>query len=171
MTPEQFQAVYPYLTGWIATTLRNHTQWARTVSSAGFKRLPLYYSPELLARARFVPVATVPIPPLAAMGLPQFAEFEHMAAGGITYLDTYFVRQDQIQSERLHFHELIHVVQWLTLGPERFLAAYAGGLEKFGYRDSPLEVMAYDAEEVFVRGGTPFDAEALVRAKLNQSVR
>lgn len=168
MTPEQFQAVFPYLTGWIATTLRNHTQWARTVSSAGFKRLPLYYGPELLARAKFVPVATVPIPPLTAMGLPQFAEFEHMAAGGITYLDTYFVRQDQIKSERLHFHELIHVVQWLTLGPERFLAAYAGGLEKFGYRDSPLEVMANDAEELFVHGETPFDAEALVRAKLSQ---
>lgn len=56
MTPERFQKIYPYLSGWIATTLRNHTQWSRTVASACFKRLPLYYSPELLARAKFVPV-------------------------------------------------------------------------------------------------------------------
>lgn len=168
MTPEQFQRVYPYLTGWIATTLRNHTQWAQSVSSAGFKRLPLYYSPALLARAKFVPVAKVPVPPLTAMGLPQFADFEHMNAGGITYLDTYFVQQNQVASERLHFHELIHVVQWTILGPERFLAAYADGLEKFGYRDSPLETMAYDAEEAFVLGGEPFDAEARVRRLLLQ---
>lgn len=166
MTPEQFQKIYPYLTGWIDTTLRNHTQWARSVSSAGFQRLPLYYSPELLARAKFVPVAKVPVPPLTAMGLPQFADFEHMDASGITYLDTYFVRQDHAQMERLHFHELIHVVQWLTLGPERFLLAYADGLERFGYRLSPLEAMAYDAEEAFTRGGAPFDAEKLVRQQL-----
>jgi len=166
MTPEQFQKIYPHLTGWIATTLRSHAPSARNVASAGFKRLPLYYSPELLARAKFVPVAKVPVPALTAMGLPQFADFEHMDAGGITYLDTYFVRQDHVQFERLHFHELIHVVQWLTLGPERFLLAYADGLERFGYRPSPLETMAYNAEELFARGGPAFDAEKLVRQQL-----
>ena len=32
-----------------------------------------------------------------------------------------------------------------------FLRCNAGGLEKFGYRDSPLEKMAYDAQELFDR--------------------
>lgn len=102
------------------------------------------------------------------MGLPEFADFEHMEASGITYLDTYFVQLAQVSSERLHFHELIHVVQWVTLGPERFLAAYADGLEKFGYRNSPLEVMACNAETTFASTHTPFDAEKLVRDELSR---
>ena len=56
-----------------------------------------------------------------------------------------------VADEGLYFHELMHVVQWRMLGPERFLAAYADGLEKFGYRNSPLEAMAYDAQAAFAR--------------------
>lgn len=171
MTPEQFQAVYPHLIGWIAKTLRSHTQWTHTVASAGFKRLPLYFSRKLLAQAKFVPVPKVPVPPLTAMGVPQFADFERMDPDGITYLDTFFVRQDHASSERLHFHELIHVVQWLTLGPERFLAAYADGLERFGYRNSPLEVIAYNAETTFALTAVPFDAEKLVKKQLAGMLR
>lgn len=69
--------------------------------------------------------------------------------------------------EGLHFHELIHVVQWRVLGPERFLAAYADGLEKFGYRASPLEAMAYDAQAAFVQSTQIFNAEKLVADKLS----
>ena len=61
--------------------------------------------------------------------------------------DTFFVTQGELANEALHFHELIHVVQWRLLGPERFIALYAEGLERFGYRSSPLEVIAYDLED------------------------
>jgi hypothetical protein len=44
---------------------------------------------------------------------------------------------------------LIHVIQWQSLGPERFLKTYAEGLERFGYENSPLEKMAYEAEDLF----------------------
>jgi hypothetical protein len=40
---------------------------------------------------------------------------------------------------------------WRLLGSERFRAAYALGLQAAGYRNRPLEVMAYDAEECFAR--------------------
>jgi len=166
MTSEQLQRVYPYLTGWIASTLCSHAQWTCTVASAGFERLPLYFSAGLLERAKFITVAAVPVPPLAAMGLPQFLAFEQLEASGITYLDTYFVRLEVARQERLHFHELVHVVQWLTLGPERFLSAYADGLERHGYRNNPLEVMAYEAENDFARGHTPFDAEERIQVRL-----
>jgi hypothetical protein len=39
-------------------------------------------------------------------------------------------------------------------------------LERFGYRDSPLEVMAYDAEARFVTSTAGFDAEELVAENL-----
>ena len=61
---------------------------------------------------------------------------------------------------------MIHLVQWRLLGAEFFLAMYAGGLEKFGYRNSPLEKMAYEAEDLFKRGRPVFDAERFVTAQL-----
>ena len=73
-----------------------------------------------------------------------------------------------VAAERLHFHELIHVVQWRLLGPETFLAAYAAGLETFGYRESPLEIMAYNAEASFCQSDQLFDAENLVAEQLSR---
>ena len=106
----------------------------------------------------FVP--RVPMPPLSAMGLDRFSDFERMDAGGITYLNTYFARADQSHSESLHFHELVHVIQWRLLGPEQFLALYADGLERFGYRRSPLEVMAFRLQGRFQREAQPFSVDA-----------
>ena len=100
------------------------------------------------------------------MGLSQFAPFESGNFVGITYLDTFFLEKGRATDERLYFHELIHVVQWRLLGPERFLATYADGLEKYGYRDSPLELMAYNADATFFQSSNIFDAETLVANEL-----
>ncbi|HMF24982.1 MAG TPA: hypothetical protein VKG24_23045, partial [Pseudolabrys sp.] len=108
----------------------------------------------------------LPIPPLSSWGLTRFADFERGNFGGITYLNTFFIRRAELSNEALHFHELIHVVQWRILGPEQFLRSYADGLERFGYRDSPLEAMAYDAEAAFMAKDI-FDAEKLVARKLS----
>ena len=89
-----------------------------------------------------------------------------MDAGGITYLNTYFVRADQSHSESLHFHELVHVIQWRLLGPENFLAFYADGLERFGYRNSPLEAMAYNLQGRFEREAQPFSVEAACQSSI-----
>jgi hypothetical protein len=83
-------------------------------------------------------------------------------------LDTIFVKRTRANEEELHFHELIHVLQWHLLGPERFLALYADGLERFGYHNSPLEMMAYLAQQKFGRSKQPFDAEAFVFRQLGQ---
>ena len=109
-------------------------------------------------------VDRVPVPPLSSIGLSQFSEFERGDYDGVTYLDTYFLKKAVADDESLHFHEMIHVVQWRLLGAEFFLAIYAGGLEKFGF---PLEKMAYDAQEFFARSGPVFDAEKLVAEKLS----
>jgi hypothetical protein len=166
MTPLQFQTVFPHVMAWIEGVLAAHASQTRPVGALGFPRLPLYFGPALLASAKVVVVERVPMPPLRALGLSEFAEFERADNSGVTYLDTYFLKRDRANDEALHFHELIHVVQWGLLGPERFLAAYAAGLEGFGYRNSPLEVMAYDAESSFVRAADIFDAEQLVAGKL-----
>jgi hypothetical protein len=60
------------------------------------------------------------------------------------------------------------VIQWRLLGPERFLVAYANGLDEFGYEKSPLEKMAYDAEAAFKRSSPTFDAEKFVADQLGR---
>lgn len=166
MTPEEFKKVYPLVLSWIRQTLAAHANGAKPVSSRGFARLPQYFGIELLASTKFVAVDKIPMPALSTLGLSQFAEFESGDFAGITYLDTFFLKKVHVTEERLYFHELIHVVQWRLLGPERFLASYADGLEKSGYRDSPLEVMAYNAEAAFVQSANIFDAEKLVAKQL-----
>ncbi|MGB8302642.1 MAG: hypothetical protein WCE36_01955 [Pseudolabrys sp.] len=166
MTPEEFQKFYPVLLGWIDITLRAHAANTQTVISRGFPRLPLYFSADTLASAKVVLVDKLPIPPLSSWGLTRFADFERGNFDGITYLNTFFIKRDEQRNEAIHFHELIHVIQWRILGPEQFLRSYADGLERLGYRDSPLEVMAYDAEAAFIANDI-FDAEQLVARKLS----
>lgn len=166
MTPEQFNAIYPFVRDWIGKTLAASAPQARSAAYFNFPRLRGFYSNDLLHRAKVVLVDKCPVPPLSAIGLAQFAEFESMNASGITYLDTYFVLGHDAMRESLHFHELVHVIQWQVLGPERFLALYADGLERRGYRNSPLEQMAYDHEARFSGGVEPYSVEAEVQRQL-----
>jgi hypothetical protein len=86
-------------------------------------------------------------------GLPEFAAMKQMSFDGITFKDTFFLQHGR-GSEGLHFHELVHVVQWSRLGIDNFLLAYGLGLLAHGYAQSPLEQMAYTLQYVF-EGGTP----------------
>ena len=165
------QILYPHIMDWIHQTVASYLPQAKTIASSGFGRLPLYFEQNLLVSAKFVIVDRVPVPPLSRMGLSQFTAFEQGDYDGITYLDTFFIKRYRAGDEQLHFHELIHVLQWRLLGPERFLAVYADGLETFGYRKSPLEIMAYDAENKFVTVVQPFDARKLVEEQLNRVVK
>ena len=82
-------------------------------------------------------------------------------------IDTIFLKPTHSNNENTHFHELVHVIQWRLLGPDRFLFSYANGLECFGYRQSPLEAMAYDAEMAFRWSSKAiFNVEKMVAAKL-----
>jgi hypothetical protein len=166
MSPEELSVIYPKIDAWIQQALASHKHNARPVASLGFSRLPRYFSEALLAASNVVLINPLPVPPLSKLGLDRFAEFEKGDFGGITYLNTFFVKPAHAKNEGLHFHELIHVVQWKLLGPQQFLAQYADGLETKGYRASPLEEMAYDAEEQFNTSSVEFDAEKLVAQRL-----
>jgi hypothetical protein len=168
MTPEEFRTAYPKLRMWIEKTLALYEESARPVTSMHFVRLPLYFDKHLLETVKFVAVDRVPMPPLAAMGLGRFAAFVQGNVDGITYEDRYFIKQTVVTEEPLHFHELIHVIQWRLLGPAGFLAAYANGLDEFGYENNPLEKMAYEAEASFRRSSAIFDPERFVAEHLGR---
>jgi len=161
----------PQVREWILQTLAEHKSQARPVSSYGFSRLPQFYSADTLASAVVVEVPWVPMPPLADFGLPEFAEFQNGNYAGITYLNTYFLAATEARDESLHFHELVHVIQWQHLGPDRFLAAYAAGyILAGGYRQNPLEVMAYDLQAHFDSNGRPSNVEPLIRQQLDERI-
>jgi hypothetical protein len=166
MSPEEFAKFYPPLIDWIRNTLTASAPVAQTVASRGFLRLPLYFTQKALASAKVVLVDPLPIPPLSSMGLARFADFERGSFDGITYLDTFFLKPTRSNNEKMHFHELVHVIQWRLLGPDRFLFLYANGLECFGYRQSPLEAVAYDAEAAFASSTAIFNVEKMVAEKL-----
>ena len=166
LTPEEFHTAYPKVQAWIQKTLAAHEKDAQPIASMRFARLPLYFDPTSLDTAKFIPIDRVPMPPLSAMGLDRFAVFEQGDFNGVTYVDRYFIKRTVMTEEALHFHELIHVIQWRSLGPEGFLAAYANGLDEFGYENSPLEKMAHDAEASFKRSSVIFDAEKFVAEQL-----
>jgi hypothetical protein len=83
----------------------------------------------------------------------------------------YFLNRALVDDESLHFHELIHIVQWHVLGAERFLLAYALGHVSVGvYRNNPFERIAYDLQARFVDLPNPFQVEPLVLRHLRETV-
>lgn len=78
-----------------------------------------------------------------AGSLPDFAD---MAA--ITYVDT--VASHEPFTDRLLFHELVHVVQYEKLGLPEFAAKYVKGFLNGGsYEAIPLEMNAYELDTRF----------------------
>ena len=162
MGSDRYLPFLPFILDWIEQTLDAHAHEKRTVSSFKFPRLPHYFSEGLLNAASAVLCDRLPVPPLSALGLREFADFENQPIRGITYRDTYFLWRAVAKDESLHFHELVHVVQWQVLGPEDFLLLYAAGLAESGYRDCALEAMAYDHQRRFDAGDPPYSVEAEV---------
>jgi len=160
----RFHAALPGVRQWIDEFLNDHTAQARAVSTLGFTRLPTSFPQELLERTKVVTVPRVPFPPVDRFGLPELAQIQQMSFDGITFKDTIFLQQGRA-SESLHFHELVHIVQWARLGVDRFLLAYGIGLAQFGYEQSPLEQMAYSLQRSFDNGTTAQDLVTVIETR------
>ena len=158
----KFQSKLPAVRQWIDEVLEEHEDRAVPVINLPLLRLRTVFPLDLLAKAKVVVVAgMVPFPSLSKMGLPEFTEIERSPMAGITYKDTFFLNHFH-RTESLHFHELVHVVQWDRLGVDDFLLAYGVGLMQFGYIKSPLEKMAYSLQSAFDSGELPSDIVKVV---------
>lgn len=160
----RFHAALPQIRAWIDQHLETHAASARKLETSWHPRLASAYPPDVFERARTVLVDRTPYPPVSQFGLPEFAAFERRSFDGITFKSTFFVAKGR-ETERLQFHELVHVVQWARLGVDRFLLAYGLGLLQFGYEQSPLEKMAYTLEDQFVRGQVPKDLVRVIEER------
>jgi hypothetical protein len=160
----KFYSALPAVKNWIEDLLEEHHSGSTVVSTLGFQRLPQHFPDSLLEGTKVVTVSEVPFPPLSQLGLEELSAMEHMSLAGITYKDTFFVHEHQ-RTESLHFHELVHVVQWERLGVDNFLLTYGVGLVQCGYERSPLEEMAYNLQRSFDQSVVPGDLVEFIRQK------
>lgn len=154
--------------GWIDATIERYRGDSMPVAEFGFTHLPHFYSRKLLESSRVVVVeGSPPLPPaiLESMEILNLAESQIC---GITYRTTFFVNAEWALDESLHFHEMVHVLQWEHMGPRRFLSAYALELLKHGYVDNALERMAYSHQGRFDKECEPYDVEREVRRELRR---
>ncbi|MET0554376.1 MAG: hypothetical protein ABW221_15135 [Vicinamibacteria bacterium] len=160
-------AALPRMEAWIRALHATHAPRAQPASCLGFERLAEVWPRALLDEACAVAVERVPYPPVSELGLPELEEMAQARWSGITFGHMYFVDADD-PSEATHFHELCHVVQWKALGVRDFLMTYALGLLAHGYRQSPLEAIAYELQRDFEAGITrPALVEAVTRHALD----
>lgn len=160
---DRFRSILPMVKKWIEDTLEKHNANAIPVISLPFSRLKDIFPTNLLKKAKAVVVkGMVPFPPLSSMGLTELSSMENMSMAGVTYEDTFFVNH-LYKTESMHFHEIVHVVQWARLGIDNFLLAYGYGLIQFGYRDSPLEKMAYSLQAKFDNGEVSGDIISIIQ--------
>lgn len=165
-----YESFLPRVKGWIDGLLHQYSPQAKRIVDLNFLRLPQYFSKGILETTKVVYIDRPPQIPLSSLGLTQFQDFERMRIDGVTFYDTFFVRQPLSGVEYLHFHELIHVAQWRFLGTDRFLLLYGLELLKNNYNNSLLETMAYQLQSRFQNSTNPFDAEAVIKPELEKKV-
>ena len=147
------QSALPEVRTWIEDLHARYSPFAVPPSSVGFTRLLDYFPESVLRTARSTIVDDIPFPPVSSYGLPEFESLAKMPMAGITFDGMYFVQRSH-SVEHVHFYELIHVVQWDTLGVNEFLLTYALGIAQHGHMQSPLEAVAYDLQDQFEKGAT-----------------
>lgn len=150
---------------WIHQTNSSHKELRRpcSVFEEHFKG---FYSPEFLGTAFFVVTDDIPKPDFSELREEGLGDFIDLDVGGITYNDTYYVKQGSADELRLHFHELVHVLQWRELTPQGFIERYVREIQGFGYDEAPLEKMAYSLDGYYQKKGKPLSVEQFVRERL-----
>lgn len=147
----------PLVEQWISNLLKEEKGRSQAVAYFQFKNLAQFFPADFLNPLQVVITERIPVPPLEQLGLKNLYDLTQHNFIGIAYEQTYFVRADYEFDEIVHFHEIIHLVQWKELDAENFLLLYALGLMEKGYRESPLEVMAYAYDGLFREGKCPKD--------------
>ncbi|MDC9564283.1 MULTISPECIES: hypothetical protein [unclassified Pseudoalteromonas] len=112
-----------------------------------------FYPTEFLENAFYVVIDEIPKPDFAALRAMGLGDFIDMKVSGITYKNTYYLLPTSVDNLRVHFHELVHVLQWQNLGALAFIERYMNEIKHFGYHNAPLEIMAYSLDTHFISSG------------------
>ncbi|MCG8524148.1 MAG: hypothetical protein MI744_18240 [Pseudomonadales bacterium] len=144
---------------WIDQT--NHSYRKERRSCSIFEQVfKGFYSPIFLSSSYFVIVDSLPTPDFQQLRDAGLGDFLDGDFDGITYKDTYYLLPHAASRINIHFHELVHVIQWRALTATGFVQRYISEMQAYGYgRQAPLEAMAYGLEDSFEDGRPPLDIE------------
>ncbi|THB68660.1 MAG: hypothetical protein D6B27_02110 [Gammaproteobacteria bacterium] len=149
---------------WVDRLISEHAEKRKSCFN-DYPELENYFDKITLSESYYVVVDNAPMPDMPETRGSELAQYIDMNVSAITYKDTYFIREDHSNDLGIHFHELIHVLQWHYLGAEAFIERYIEELLTFGYDNAPLEKMAYELEGRF-SSGEVFSVEPLVEQML-----
>ncbi|PCH58880.1 MAG: hypothetical protein COC14_00175 [Burkholderiaceae bacterium] len=150
---------------WIDETLKDHLD--KRVSCECFATaFNGFYPVAFLSRSYYVVVDEIPKPDFTELRQAGLGDFMDMPVDGITYKDTYFILKGCEDNLELHFHELVHVLQWETLGASNFISRYIEEVKQHGYEGSPLEKMAYALQYSFANKVHPFSVPDYVNINI-----
>lgn len=159
----------PLIQEWIETKVAQNEATANSLEELPFvSNLRNYFSQHTVSKAKYVLVSSIPKLPLTKLGLQGLEginQYENGIYDAITYKNIYFILAGKENNPALHFHELIHVVQWEQLGVETFIRGYGLELIKHGYRTNRLEEMAYRHQALFQKG-LSYRVEEIIRDEL-----
>ncbi len=166
LAKRQYRKHLPDILEWINETIAYYKQNAPYTSELNISRLSDYYSQELLQKTQVAIVKRCPIPPLAKIGINSMSAYENWEPNGIQYKDMYFVRKDLKNWNVVHFYELVHIIQWQLLKDKAYMDLYGTGIIEKGYRQSPLEEMAWRLQQSFESKQKPFNVSHIVKTEL-----
>jgi hypothetical protein len=152
LTPDQITQVFGLVSQYISAQRQKYATRAIPLSNEQQAALTGFFSPEILDGTRLLVLRKERVanpdfyPMLKSMGFKNLPDQSGM--GAITFCDV--VVSHEAFSNRLLFHELVHVEQYRQLGIPRFSELYVRGFLNGGsYEAIPLEVNAYTLEGRF----------------------
>lgn len=131
-----------------------------------------FFSPAILDRIRIVELEGTRLPnpsfysDARAMGFVNLPQIPHMSS--LTFIDV--VVFNEKLTDRALFHGLVHAVQFLILGAERYTEAFVRGfLRTQSHFNVPLEAHTFALESKFVREpASTFSVEEQVRTWMRE---
>jgi hypothetical protein len=170
LTVAQIAWVVQQVAAYIERQRRSFLRGAAPLSQNQKAVMASFFPESTLNSARIVMLRGIRVgnPPfyeeLVQMGFDRgsLPDFDVMAA--VTFVDT--IVSHEMFTDRLLFHEPVHVVQYEKLGLGEFSARYVRGFLSGGsYEAIPLELNAYELEARFAAAPmNPFSVEAEVQA-------
>jgi hypothetical protein len=149
---------------WIDEVNSEHES-QRTCCVHLYEDLRSIYPKTFLEQSFYVVVKTLPRPMFLAGQNPDIDKFLYQTLDGITYKNTYYLLPHMAKDLYIHFHELVHVAQWRTLGATGFISRYIEEIVTYEYDNAPLEAMAFGLEDDFKKGNNQIDV--LQKVELN----
>ena len=154
LTPDQIAQVSGLVADYISSQQQKYASRAVPLTSQQKAAVSPFFAPELLVNTLLLVLEGERVanpdfyPMLRNLGFKNLPDQSAMAA--ITFCDV--VVSNEVISDELLFHELVHVEQYRQLGIRQFSALYVHGFLKGGSYDAiPLEVNAYTLEDRFRR--------------------